>query len=193
VSNHKNRTVHAVSFNPAEEEMLQVLMAGGGYVNFSEFAKAKILGDASENEKRLRDVESAIQNMQTAYERHHNRWVQTAKSVSGADAEPLVAGVYALLHMMASQQARDAADQNIDLKLVKMAIEGENNGYRRHTHAKDGKGAQNAVYTDLAAKDERDIPQENSQKSQLNPYQAGKQKAPEKWSLFGRQPSGDQK
>jgi hypothetical protein len=194
-----------VSFNPAEEEMLQVLMAGGGYVNFSEFAKAKILGVASEQENRLKALEIELSNVRQGYERHHRQWVQTVKSVSGADAEPLVAATYALLHMMANPQAQATMDQEIDLKRVKTAIGDKNNGYRRHTHTKDGKDAQNAVYADSSAKqdgfmdsannptdsqndDGRGLSQGGSQKAQLNPYEAGKQKAAaEKWSLFGRQ------
>lgn len=174
--------------------MLQVLMAGGGYANFSEFAKAKILSDASDNEKRMRSLESVLQNMQTAYERHHKRWVQAVKKVSGADAEPLVAAVYSLLHMMARPQDRATMDQEIDLELVKMTIGDENNGYRRHPRTKDATDAQNAVYAGSRAEqdgfmdsadhpahsqddDGRGLPQGNSQKAQLNPYQSGKKPA----------------
>lgn len=128
---HKNRTVHAVSFNPVEEEFLQMLMAAGGYVNFSEFAKVKILGDVSDNEKRLKAVETAIENLQHIQQRHHNQWVSTVKRLSGSDSEPLVAATYVLLHLMAKPQDRAEMARFIDLRLVERAIEDEDNLYKK--------------------------------------------------------------
>lgn len=125
------RKVRSVSFNPEEEEAIETLMSFGGYTNFSEFAKAKILGVASEGEKRLREVETAIDNMRQANERHHQQWVDTAKRLSGADTEPLMAATYALLHMMAKPQDRAAMANDVDMKLVEITLKGESNSYRK--------------------------------------------------------------
>lgn len=125
------RKVRSVSFNPEEEEAIETLMSFGGYTNFSEFAKAKILGVASESENRLRNVETAIDNLRQSYERHHNLWVETVKKLSGTDSEPLVAATYALLHMMARPQDRAVMDRDIDLGLVELSIRGADNGYRK--------------------------------------------------------------
>lgn len=183
--------------------MLKVLMAGGGYDNFSEFAKAKILGDATEGEQRLKDVEIAVQNMQSAVERNHKRWVETAKSVSGAAAEPLIAAVYLLLNMMARPQDKATMDQLIDLELVKMVIQGEDNEYskRKPTSnisgargSKDGKDIQYPSSIRSSAEqdsgmvtanpptgvqndDRRDLSPRDRQETQLNPYLEGKQLA----------------
>ena len=127
----KNRKMMGVSLNPEEQDTVQIMMANGGYTNFSQFAKAKILGDTSENEKRLKGVEVAIDNLREGYERHHNLWVDTVKRLSGNDSEPLIAGTYALLHMMARPQDRATMDRNIDLHLVEMTLTGEGNGYRK--------------------------------------------------------------
>lgn len=127
----KNRKMMGVSLNPEEQETVQIMMANGGYTNFSQFAKAKILGDTSENEKRLKGVEVAIDNLREGYERHHNLWVDTVKRLSGNDSEPLIAGTYALLHLMARAQDRATMDKYIDLHLVEMTIQGEGNGYRK--------------------------------------------------------------
>ena len=127
----KNRKMMGVSLTPEEQDTVQIMMANGGYTNFSQFAKAKILGDTSENEKRLKGVEVAIDNLREGYERHHNLWVDTVKRLSGNDSEPLIAGTYALLHMMARPQDRATMDRNIDLHLVEMTLTGEGNGYRK--------------------------------------------------------------
>lgn len=71
MAKNKYRIVKAISFNPAEEDSLQVLMASGGYSNFSEFAKAKILGAASENEKRLKALEVAVETMRGSSDHFH--------------------------------------------------------------------------------------------------------------------------
>lgn len=125
------RKVRSVSFNPEEEDVIETLMSLGGYTSFSEFAKARILGVASESEKRLKDVEIAIDNMRASNERNHNRWVDTAKRLSGTDTEPLMAATYALLHMMAKPQDRAAMAQAVDMKLVEITLRGESNGYRK--------------------------------------------------------------
>jgi hypothetical protein len=125
------RKVRSVSFNAEEEDAIEVLMSFGGYTNFSEFAKAKILGVASETENRLRDLETAVDNMRQSNQRHHALWVDTVNRVSGSDSEPLVAATYALLHMMARPQDRAVMDRDIDLKLVDLSIKDESNGYRK--------------------------------------------------------------
>jgi hypothetical protein len=127
----RNRKVVGLSLNPEEHDAVMTLMSLGGYTNFSEFAKAKILGVASESEKRLRDVETAIDNMRQSNDRHHALWVDTVKKVSGSDSEPLVAATYALLHMMARPQDRAAMDRHIDLRLVELSFKGDGNDYRK--------------------------------------------------------------
>jgi hypothetical protein len=176
------RKVVGVSLNPAEHDAVQTLMSHGGYTNFSEFAKAKILGVASESENRLRDLETAVENMSHSNARHHKQWVDTVKRVSGSDAEPLVAAIYALLHMMARPQDRAAIDQEIDLERVKMMMGDDSNGYRRTrpTHYKQANG------------NEPDLSPDSHATTQLSPYQAGKNAASGQWHSFGRQPQEDQ-
>ena len=161
------RKVVGVSLNPAEHDAVQTLMSHGGYTNFSEFAKAKILGVASESENRLRDLETAVENMSHSNARHHAQWVDTVKRVSGSDAEPLVAAIYALLHMMARPQDRAAIDQEIDLERVKMMIGDDSNGYRktRPTRYKQDNH------------DESDLTQDRRATAPRNPYRAGKHDA----------------
>lgn len=126
-----NRKMMGVSLNAAEQETVQIMMSSGGYTSFSQFAKAKIFGELSENSKRLKDVETAIDNMRTSIERNHNRWVDTAKRLSGTDTEPLMAANYALLHMMAKPQDRAAMAQIVDMRLIEITLNGEGNGYRK--------------------------------------------------------------
>lgn len=126
-----NRKMMGVSMNAAEQETVQIMMSSGGFTSFSQFAKAKIFGELSENSKSLKDVEIAIDNMRTSIERNHNRWVDTAKRLSGADTEPLIAGIYALVHMMAKPQDRAAMAQIVDMKLIDVTLKGEGNGYRK--------------------------------------------------------------
>jgi hypothetical protein len=126
-----NRKMMGVSLNAAEQETVQFMMTSGGYTSFSQFAKAKIFGEMSENGKRLKDVETAIDNMRASIERNHNRWVDTAKRLSGTDTEPLMAATYALLHMMAKPQDRAVMAQDVDMNLVQMTLKGEGNGYRK--------------------------------------------------------------
>jgi hypothetical protein len=161
------RKVVGVSLNPAEHDAVQTLMSHGGYTNFSEFAKAKILGVASESEKRLRDLETAVENMSHSNARHHAQWVDTVKRVSGSDAEPLVAAIYALLHMMARPQDRAVMDLEIDLELVKMMMGDVSNHYRitRPTRYKQD------------SHNESDLTQDHRATAPRNPYQAGKHDA----------------
>lgn len=126
-----NRKMMGVSMNAAEQETVQIMMSSGGFTSFSQFAKAKIFGELSENSKSLKDVEITIDNMRTSIERNHNRWVDTAKRLSGADTEPLIAAIYALVHMMAKPQDRAAMAQIVDMKLIDITLKGEGNGYRK--------------------------------------------------------------
>ncbi len=179
------RKVVGVSLNPAEHDAVQTLMSHGGYSNFSEFAKAKILGVASDSEKRLRDLETAVENMSHSNARHHAQWVDTVKRVSGSDAEPLVAAIYALLHMMARPQDRAVMDLEIDLERVKMMMADDSNHYRRTRPTR--------YKPDMQEKDDAtDLAPDRRATAQLSPYQAGKNASSGQWHSFGRQPQEDQ-
>ena len=186
------RKVRSVSFNPEEEDTIATLMSFGGYTQFSEFAKAKILGEANENEKRFRSLENEVLNLRQAYERHHNRWVETAKVLAGSDIEPLVASIYALLYRMAKPEDQKAMDQDIDFGLIKMMVSDQTNGYRREPTSENKKNSRNFTsrpHSDESGKfPENDLPQTTP----LSPYEMGKKKSPDTWLTFGRQPEEDE-
>jgi hypothetical protein len=187
------RKVRSVSFNPEEEDAIATLMSFGGYTQFSEFAKAKILGEVNENEKRFRSLENEVLNLRQAYERHHNRWVETAKVLAGTDIEPLVASIYALLYRMAKPEDQRAMDQDIDFGLVKMMVSDQTNGYRREPTSENKKGSRNTASRPHGAGSDKLPESDLSQTETLSPYEMGKKKAPDTWLVFGRQPKEDEK
>ncbi len=155
MKNFKNRKVVGLSLNPEELDVMELLMTRGGYTSFSEFAKARIFGSATETENRLKELEREVINLRDGYERHHKLWVDTVKQVANTDLEPLLAALYMLNHKMAGQQSRDELDQLVDLDSVKHMAAISNSPYlpvKRQT--------QTPTHTpDIA----------------LNPYQQGKE------------------
>lgn len=131
----KLRHVLGVSVNPEEHDAVQVMMASAGYSNFSQFAKSRIFGTASESEKRLHELEIAVGNLHEGYERHHKQWVDTVKQVTGHDLEPLIAAVYVMQHLGARPQDRAHLDRFMDLELVERTLRDDSNGYRRQDAA----------------------------------------------------------
>lgn len=127
----KIRKMMGISLNPEEHEAVKLMMASGGYSNFSQFAKSRLFGAASETENRLKAVEFAIENLFKGYERHHKQWVDTVKQVTGTDSEPLIAAIFYLQMLMARPQDRATLSQWIDLDLVQATIKDEDNGYRK--------------------------------------------------------------
>lgn len=187
------RKVRSVSFNPEEEDAIATLMSFGGYTQFSEFAKAKILGEANENEKRFRSLENEVLNLRQSYERHHNRWVDTAKVLAGTDIEPLVAAIYALLYRMAKTEDKQAMDQDIDFELVKMMVLDQTNSYRRVPPSENKKDSRNIASRHHGAGSDKLPESDLSQTTPLSPYEMGKKKEPDTWLVFGRQPKEDER
>ena len=187
------RKVRSVSFNPEEEDAIATLMSFGGYTQFSEFAKAKILGEANENEKRFRSLENEVLNLRQSYERHHNRWVETAKVLAGTDIEPLVAAIYALLYRMAKTEDKQAMDQDIDFELVKMMVLDQTNSYRRASPSQNKKDSRNNTSRPHGAESDKFPENDLPQTVPLSPYEMGKKKSPDTWLVFGRLPEEDEK
>lgn len=127
----KSRRVMGVSMSPAEQETVQILMASGGYTNFSQFTKSRIFRVASEAEQRLHEVELGLEVVVKTLNRQHERWIETIKSINENDLEPLLAASLYLQMLNASGQDRAEVKRWVNMDMVEGTMQETNHLYRR--------------------------------------------------------------